>query len=546
MEAKWDREETRRLEKIAESCKSVAFCGALIPLWENAAVGRHVSGCLDTCPLGRSPAGGDAQREEGSVVNEQLWGAIVALVQALRQFSPADYDNRCGLDPVQDRDRIDELYQGRRYLAPDYLAVLLAGGVHNAQQEPGAAPVLWRTIMTAIGACAYGPEGDMPPPDLLNELDRKAAWDVGGAQCGLERLVVYGAMLPNGREEWNHRWATAFETLRYVVEVAYHGRELPGAERHAMGDVAWNVRWIAGYVLHQEKHQVQDTVETHTPVYCAIIRGHLALGCSCHARWQKMRLESENKAKEHCKGHKLDGWDRRLPLSDFVWDAAIKRNLPAINDFRRGILAKLVSEEDNLEVYPVLVCVQKECTGEIGLDNRCSNVNCQSIGGETEYRLARDGTRRQWFGRRCTKCGRLFLGRPDRCPVCGAKVSQRDTEIWIPIVDEPGADLPSGEDATQDETLSELRDSLSQLRDRLRPLEGQEIDRMLKLTAPRGDQLRAMALHLIEESWNLEDAAREAGIPGNKVDLACKRLRSLVRIFRIGDAGNGESDTEED
>ena len=130
-------------------------------------------------------------------------------------------------------------------------------------------------------------------------------------------------------------------------------------------------------------------------------------------------------------------------------------------------------------------------------------------------------------------------------------MSSKDTEIWIPTTAEPNDNIsstarPADEDLAEAESRDKLREHLASVRDKFTTLDGKEIDRLLGLNDPRGDQLRIMARHLTEEGRSVEHAADEAGIPIKKVQMACRRLRSLVHILRLEYFGDAEPDTEED
>lgn len=245
-------------------------------------------------------------------MNPEMWDAICHEVARFRELAYQPYRNLAGL---ADDDLTKERYRGRRYLAPDYLAPLLAAAAGRIQQ---AFPNADRSeIQTGFAAGAYGPPRIGQPPDVL-ALTEIAAWSNAPAQLGLERMVKSGASLKaplNGKSDWRHRWPFAFETLMHVMHTVYYGKDNSQTRRQKNGDIWHNTYSVFERFGNASGSSLNDDADA----YSAIIRGSLVMGCKCHELWEDMRLESPEKGLEHCQRHNLEAWSGEEPLNGFVW-----------------------------------------------------------------------------------------------------------------------------------------------------------------------------------------------------------------------------------
>ena len=481
-------------------------------------------------------------------MNQQLWEAIVAKLQELRELTREQYEQQCGLDPEHDRARIDELYRGQRYLAPDYLAPLLEAAVAAIRKQvPDGSP---ETIKTGIGAAAYGPPRCGPPSDL-GRLQSEAAWGSDSDQRSLERLLVHGAKLPpvaNRASTWVDRWQYAVDALQYVTQSAYYGREYTQsrAKRLAYGDIRSNLIWLNQHVLSQGPLGMLDSREIAQDelAFAAIVGGGL-LGCTCFEHWEDMRLHSEAKGREHCKRHVLDAWNGAMPLNDFVWPAAINRNLPELGDFRRGMLAKEFGTYYGLAVFPVLIC--DTCGGEIQIDDRCDGCGAADQGTErTTYRLDFKELRIPWHCWRCAKCNRLYFQARERCPHGHTHARKpRPVSVWIRL---RRGELPSQLYGPSPGSAERIGDELNRLLTEFGNLSPDQIYRILGLKNPPpdcADILRQFAWGIFVEGRSIQDAAERAGLKGSDLATAEEQIVRILRDLRKRLFGDEDSDLEE-
>lgn len=221
---------------------------------------------------------------------------ICKRVAGLRKLEEDEYANLCGLNPVVERGRIKELHQGYEWLAPDYLARVVD---QVAVDIKGLFPSEHLDLIKMlIAAAAYGPRRCGPPPNLSHLEHGVAQWRVDSTQRALERVLVYGALLPNtpgsAPPSWERRWEFASDTLLYLVRSTYLSREKPRSKtkRPRPGAIERNLWWMAD---GQRKWISPSGIADHAERYAARVVDSLVSGCNCRASWAEMRFEERER-----------------------------------------------------------------------------------------------------------------------------------------------------------------------------------------------------------------------------------------------------------
>jgi len=240
---------------------------------------------------------------------------------------------------------------------------------------------------------AYGPlsrDAGLPPDDLIDDLIAKNRLKVKLVSVGrgkprskaqvdqraLERVLVYGLTRSGGGGLWSQTWPQAGETLRDLV-----ARQIRSP-----------LFWIGQRIFHLQRLDLRDWVRQELSSYSTLISEALILSkCHCWEKWADFRIESVALALFNCHScHQLAAWDGLGSLDRFLFQVAVKgalrlpqpkRNkheLALVNDFRRGMLAKIVSDPRtgrSLIAGPALRCSDPDCKGQIELNDRCDRCN---------------------------------------------------------------------------------------------------------------------------------------------------------------------------
>ena len=107
------------------------------------------------------------------------------------------------------------------------------------------------------------------------------------------------------------------------------------------------VRWLGESFAGLRGQGLERWVQRESASVAALLLLSLARGtCECWTRWEDVHQESEREAQAFCESkHRLAKWDRRTPLSKFLFEAMVHGSMtiggrPRANGFRKGMLAK--------------------------------------------------------------------------------------------------------------------------------------------------------------------------------------------------------------
>jgi hypothetical protein len=369
----------------------------------------------------------------------------------------------------------------------EYVPQFLAGTPPERPRPPTEAEVAAMALATL-----YGPAGAGPPDgSLLATMIVASRLSTGITQRNFEQALVFW-LRPPFPASWDPMNTRAAEVLLHLVR-----RKCFPA-----------IRWIGSVVLGKEDPALHRWAWEEADACAALIRGALIRGCHCSERWQDFHIENELLAVHHCAtGHDLGFWIWTAdPLDDFLFGAVVKGDLRSdgdafANDFRRGMLAKIVADAE-LVAGPVLCCSQPGCTGEIQPDDWCNNRNCPSgVIQQIERPQVRKPTWKLWLknhrgpvpSRRCKACDCLYFQWNGECPRGHQSWSRRETEVWMPTA-----------------TVALLALPVQPLARDPDPITNQEI--LARVKSWPEEDLRGIGLRKFEHHVPLDECAHERGI----------------------------------
>jgi len=412
---------------------------------------------------------------------------------------------------------------------------VLAETARDCDDPPTAAEVAAMAVAAVYGPRAIG----LPSDELLHLLIAASGLNTSVDQRSIERALVFGLQLDPTGESWNHRWPGAWDTLFHMVKrtitpsVRWIGNRVLGM------DVSDLLRDQPKPELDRKKREFDRWVRQEAGACATQIRAALIYGCNCWRRWEDFRIQDQALAMHHCETqHVFDNWDwATTSLEDYLFQAAIKgalrvpdhvngiAELANTNDFRRGMLAKAVTDEE-LMAGPVLRCAEETCRGEILLADHCDNPDCGTLASvkEPSWWLWVKAHRRPTFCRRCNACGCLYFQWRGDCPGCGGRNwSLRLTEVWIKVQQVLGLE-PDQMDLTAGEPdPSELAKANERLVAILKRIDGWD-----------DDPVKIIARRLYNDGWDIEDIAQELKLKATStafkklVREMCDRLSDLM------------------